>query len=315
MSAWVMAVGNLLQPLYEALKKEILQSRYLQADETRMQVLDATHTLSKIIKKKPPGKTHRGYFWAFYAPLLKLALFEYQAGRGAEFPEETLKGYQGKLQTDGYVVYDAFDKKEGIELVGCLAHVRRKFFEAKGNDPKRAELALAFIQKLYQVERFARENNYTSIQRRGRRLDQAKPIWEKFKIWLTEQALDPKLLPKSAIAQAVNYALKRAPYIERYLDDGKLEIDNNLVENQIRPVALGRKNYLFAGSEKAAQNAAIIYSLLASCKQNQIDPFTWLRDVLQTLPDYPVNQVADLLPHRWQPNPNIDPRLQHYPTS
>lgn len=305
LSGWVLSVAELLEPLYLALKKEMLQSGYVQADETTIKVLDELHNVSKKKKLKAPGKTHRGYFWAYYAPRKQLALFEYQPGRDARGPTEMLGDYRGALQTDGYSVYEAFDKKKDITLIGCLAHVRRKFYEARQNDQQRAQEALAFIGQLYQVEQAAREKKLTPEERLKRRIETAKPIWDKWQTWLAEQQTSGKVLPNSAIGKAITYACNRNKYIARYLQDGQLEIDNNLVENQIRPIALGRKNYLFAGSERAAQCAAILYSLLASCKQNDIDPYTWLRDVLESIAEHPINRIDELLPHKWKPNPNI----------
>lgn len=298
-------IGNLLgllaqqlSPLAIALQNEVFRTNYLQADETRIQVLDKTHNLSKSKKKGPPGKTHRGFFWSYYDPVKKLCHFEYCHGRGKEYPKEALKDFKGKLQTDGYGSYDQFSKSEVISLVGCLAHVRRKFFEARSNDPKRAKIALDFIKELYAIEGQAREKKMSFEKRLELRIQQAKPIWEKYTQWIEEQL--PEVLPQSAIGKAIAHADKRKPFIQKYLEDGKLEIDNNLVENQIRPIALGRKNYLFAGSQEGAKRAAMFYSLLASCKQNDIDPLTWLRHVLIVLPTHPINQIQQLLPHNWK---------------
>jgi transposase len=311
-------IGNSLRllaeqifPLAMALKQAVFQASYLQGDETRIQVLEPTHNLPKAQKKKPPGKTHRGYFWSYYDPPGKLCWFEYCPGRGKQYPRQALKDFEGKLQTDGYGAYDQFAHSRTILLIGCLAHVRRKFFEARTHDPSRADKALDFIKQLYAIEHKAREEKLNFDQRLALRQEEALPIWEKFSTWLEEQL--PQVLPQSAIGKAIAYAINRKPYIGRYLQDGILEIDNNLVENQIRPIALGRKNFLFAGSEKGAERAAMFYSLLASCKQNNRDPFTWLHDVLLTLPNHPISQIDQLLPHKWKPNPNIPPALRTGP--
>ena len=308
-------IGNSLRllaeqlfPLAQALQKEVFEAVYLQADETRIQVLDPTHNLPKAKKKKPPGKTHRGYFWSYYDPLSKLCWFEYCPGRGKQYPKAALEDFAGKLQTDGYAAYDQFAHSQTILLIGCLAHVRRKFFEARTHDPSRAGKALDFIKQLYAIEQQAREDKLDFDQRFDLRQQKARPIWQEFSTWLEEQL--PEVLPQSAIGKAIAYAMNRKPYIERYLDDGILQIDNNLVENQIRPIALGRKNFLFTGSEEGAKRAAMFYALLASCKQNNIDPFTWLHDVLLTLPNHPISQIDQLLPHNWKPNPNIPPALR-----
>lgn len=317
LSGWIMAVCELLDPLFEANRREVLASNYLQADETRIQVLDPIRVLPKDNKKrkKPPspGKTHRGYYWVYYAPLSGLALFDYHPGRGGEYPRETLEGFTGSLQTDGYQVYEAFDKHPDITLLGCLAHVRRKFFDAKdGKDSDNAQLALRFIRLLYFIEGRARElmAEAESIEqaielRYQLRQQKAKPLIEKAEKWLTEQALDPRVLPQSGYGKAVKHALKRFKYLRRYLEDGAVEIDNNLVENSIRPIALGRRNYLFAGSEKSAQNAGNLYSLLTAAKAHGLNPVEYLFDVIESIPNQPINQIEDLLPNRWQPNPNL----------
>ncbi len=305
MANWLRLVAEQLDPLYLALKKEVLSQHYLQIDETRMQVLEESHNLRRSKKAKPPDKTHRGYFWTYCDPKNKLCYFEYAEGRGKEYPELCLDGFSGKIQTDGYAVYTQFDRKDGITLCGCLAHVRRKFFEAKGNDLARATKALSMIQGLYAIEKEAREQNMSDTQRHALRQEKARPIWEEFAAWLEREK--DRVLPKSPIGAALTYAYNRQQYLARYLEDGTIEIDNNLVENQIRPVALGRKNYLFAGSAKGAERAAMFYSLLGSCSQQGIDPFTWLLDIMLRLPTHPISRIEELLPHRWQPNPDAAP--------
>jgi transposase len=263
MSAWVAAVAQLIAPLMEAHKKEVLATSYLQADETRIQVLDPLKAKGHNSKKPPPSSSHRGYYWVYYDPIDRQVLFEYQPGRGKKYPKKTLGSFNGILQTDGYAAYEAFDHHPTITLAGCMAHVRRKFVETADSAPKQAEQALALIQKLYQIEATAREEQLTHQQRLARRAELAKPIWEEWESWVREQILQP-FLPKSPIGKALTYAQNRMPIMRRYLNHGQIEIDNNLVENSIRPIALGRKNYLFAGSHQAARNAAAFYSLLAS---------------------------------------------------
>jgi transposase len=322
-SGWIMAVCELLEPLFEANRRAVLASPYLQIDETTIQVLDPLKARPKHIDKKakapPPGKSHCGYYWVYHDPLHGLALFDYHPGRGGGYPRQTLAGFEGTIQTDGYRVYEAFDQQPGITLLGCLAHVRRKFFEGQnGNKSSEAETALRFIRRLYLIEQRAR-NLMEKIEspeeactlRYQLRQRWAKPLVEAAKTWLQQQAQDPKTLPQSGFGKAVDHALKRFKYLERYLDDGRVEIDNNLVENQIRPVALGRKNYLFAGSEKAAQNAGNLYSLLAAAKRHGLNPVEYLRDLIETIPNHPINQIEDLLPHRWQPNPDL-PKWLHW---
>lgn len=298
MSAWVAAVAQLIAPLMEAHRNEVLTAAYLQADETRIQVLDPLKAKGHNSKKPPPAKSHRGFYWVYYDPIERQVLFEYQPGRGKEYPEKTLNSFNGILQTDGYPLYDAFDKQPTITLAGCMAHVRRKFVEAADSAPKQAEQALALIQQLYHIEAAAREEQLSHQQRLAKRAELARPIWEQWEKWVKEQLLQP-FLPKSPIGKALTYAQKRMPFIRRYLDHGHIEIDNNLVENSIRPIALGRKNYLFAGSHQAARNAATFYSLLASCKAHNINPQEYLYHIIENIATFPINRIQELLPKNY----------------
>jgi len=288
---WVAASCELLTPLYEKLMHKVQQSGYIQADETPIKVLD----------KDKKRDTHKGYYWVYHSPTTKSVCFQYRKGRGREGPKEFLKDFQGAIQADGWQVYDRFEKREGITLLGCLAHVRRKFEEALENDKVRAEHVLSEIQKLYATERKAREK-LNHNDRKELRNKESRTVLQDLKAWLLEHAPETssKTLPKSKIGKAISYALGMWHRIERYLDDGRYEIDNNWVENSIRPVALGRKNYLFAGSHDAAQRAAMIYSLLATCKKNDVEPSAWLTDVLSKIQDQPINKIEDLLPEKWQ---------------
>ncbi|MDF9799228.1 transposase [Catalinimonas alkaloidigena] len=288
LNSWLPAACNLLEPLYLALKFEVLKSTYLQADETPIPVLD-----------KQKKKTHQGYHWVYHAPEKKLVLFDYQKGRNREGPKQMLKDYQGYLQTDGYQAYEQFEDRENIILVGCLAHARRYFEHAKDSDPVRSEQVLLLIQQLYAVEREAREQNLDPEDRYSLRQEKSVPVMDALGQWLVNEY--PTVLPKSKIGKAFYYLIARYNKIYIYLQDGRLEVDNNLIENSIRPVALGRKNYLFAGSHSGAEKAAIVYSLLGSCKLQNINPYDYLQDVLKRLPEHPVNQLHELLPPNWKP--------------
>jgi transposase len=281
---WVKQSCILLTPLYEALKKQVLNAHYLMADETPIQVLD----------KEKKGSTHRGYYWVYRDVESKIILFDYQTGRGRDGPTTVLKNYTGFLQTDGYHVYDAFDKKEGITLLHCMAHARRYFEHALDNDRVRAEYFLYQIKLLYDIERKAREQNCTHQERLQLRQQESLPILVHLHQWLKDNL--NKVLPKSSIGKAVAYALARWDKLSIYAHHGHLQIDNNPVENAIRPVAIGRKNYLFAGSHEAAQRAAMVYSLLATCKANNIEPYEWLKNILTILPSYKTNQLHLLIP-------------------
>ena len=288
LDGWFEGACALLEPLYQTLRLHILASTYLQADETPIAVLD----------KQKKGDTHQGYHWVYYSPEERLVLFEYQPGRGKDGPAKLLKNYKGYLQTDGYAAYEQFEASEDIVLVGCMAHARRYFEHALDNDKARAEKVLLWMQALYAVEREAREKNLSVEDRYLLRQQKARPVMDLLGEWIVAEY--SKVLPKSAIGKAIYYLVARYNKIYLYLEDGRLEIDNNPVENSIRPVALGRKNYLFAGSHAGAQRAAIVYSLLGSCKLQGINPNEYLQDVLQRLPDQPINQLKELLPSYWK---------------
>jgi transposase len=282
---WISGTCSLLEPLYEVHRKLVLSCNYLQADETPIKVLD----------KDKKGTTHRGYHWVYHAPEERLVLFDYRQGRGREGPTECLRDFAGYLQTDGYAVYEDFGKKSEVTLLHCMAHARRKFDEAKDNDLTRASYVLTEMQKLYALERQARDNELSHDDLYQLRQQQAVPVLGDLKTWMLENY--KAVLPQSAIGQALHYSLQRWDKLCLYATDGGLQIDNNLVENAIRPVAIGRKNYLFAGSHNGARRAAMLYSFLGTCKINSVNPFEWLRYVLNVTPNHPVNKLNDLLPN------------------
>lgn len=284
LNGWQEGVCDLLEPLYDTLKHRVLSQGYLQVDETPIQVLDKT----------TKGKTHRGYHWVYYSPLEKTVFFDYNNGRSREGPSKLLKNFTGYLQTDGYSVYDIFGNKQSITLLNCMAHARRGFEKALDYDKQRAEYAMSMFQKLYAIEQKARDENLTPQQRHELRLDHSLPILNDLGKWIV--ATYKEVLPKSPMGKATAYCIERWDNLLAYLNDGSLEIDNNLAENAIRPIALGRKNYLFAGSERGAQRAAMFYSFFGTCKKNNVNPFDWLKKVLEIIPTYKVNRLADLLP-------------------
>lgn len=275
---------DILEPIYDHLRRKLLSSHYLQADETGMKVLDSEKN----------GSTHQGYLWAYRDVNSNLVLFEYQRGRNKEGPAKMLKDYKGYLQTDGYAAYDQFYHRDGITMLHCMAHARRYFKEAEDNDKERSSYALKFFQELYEIER--RIKHLSNEKRRIIRQESIAPMLNEFHVWMTEQYR--QVTPKSPIGKALEYSLKRWKELSLFTSDGQLEIDNNRIENEIRPIALGRKNYLFAGSHESAQRIAMIYSLLASCKTNEIDPMKWLIHVLEELPNRTVNNIDDLLPQK-----------------
>lgn len=293
MGGWMSAIcTGILLYLYQALKKVVLSSHYLGADETPIKVLD----------KAKKGTSHKGYFWVYQSPAHKWVLFDYREGRGREGPQQLLKNFQGYLQTDGYGVYDSFDKKEGITLMHCMAHARRMFVEALGNDKQRAEYVLERMQQLYAIERKAKEQALEAEAVKALRQKEAMPVLNQLKQWMQEQ--HPRVLPQSPIGKAIAYSVERWDRLCIYTREGYLQIDNNGVENAIRAVAVGRKNYLFAGSHEAAQRSAMLYSLLGTCKLHGINPFEWLKDVLIKAPSHPINRIEELLPHNWKPAPS-----------
>jgi len=283
-NGWQEQVCNLLWPLYDNLKRRVLQQGYLQVDETPIQVLDKT--------KK--GKTHRGYHWIYSSPFEKMVLFDYQHGRSREGPSKLLKDFNGYLQTDGYTVYDLIGKRKNITHLNCMAHARRGFEKALPYDKQKAGYAMEKFQELYAIEREAREGNLSAEERHELRLDQALPLLNELGKWMVETYKSS--LPKSPIGKAVAYCIPRWDNLTSYLHDGSLEIDNNLAENAIRPIALGRKNYLFAGSERGAERAAMFYSFFGTCKKNDVNPFEWLRKVLEVIPEHKVSMLHELLP-------------------
>jgi transposase len=285
---WQSGVHDLMMPLYEKLVELVFDCPYLQADESTMPCLEDA----------PKGKSHRSYQWVYRNVGKGLILFDYQRGRSGDCLHPRVKTHQGFLQTDGYSVYEALEGLPNLTLMNCFAHARREFFEAKENDPKRAEIALDFIQQIYKIEDDIKQERLDSIHIKQRRSEKTTPILTKFKAWLEEQS--DSVLPKSPIGKAIAYTLKRWAKLTVFITDGTLEIDNNRIENAIRPLALGRKNYLFAASDEGGKRAAMMYSFFATCKNHNINPLEWLSDVLRRLPNHPINKIEELLPHIWR---------------
>ena len=260
---------------------------YIQVDETPIPVLE-----------KGKKQTHRGYYWVYYNPITRHVFFDYREGRGREGPEETLKNFNGYIQTDGYAVYERLNGLGTTTLLCCMAHARRYFEKALDNDQPRASHFLQQVQTLYQLERQWREGMLSAEQIQKKRFLQSKPILDELQGWLTTSSKE--VLPKSTIGKAIDYSLQRWEKLTGYINDGRLQIDNNLVENQIRPVAIGRKNYLFAGSHEAAQRSAKFYSILGTLKAHSLDPFEYLNDVFERLPQTTINNINEFLPGNWK---------------
>ena len=287
LDGWASQAMDRLEILYNRLAAETSARGYLQVDESRIKVLES--------RKK--GSCHQGWYWVYHSPIEKTVLFDYQPTRGAPAPKRLLDGFKGYLQTDGYSVYTKIGAREEITHLACWAHARREFEKALDNDRERAEVALGYIQTLYNVERQAREEELSPDRRKELRLERSLPIINELSDWIKRQLA--RVLPKSQIGKALAYSAKRWDALSGYLQDGGLEIDNNLVENTIRPLALGRKNYLFAGSHKAAQRAAMVYSLLGTCKMHGVNPTQWLTHVLANILQTKYNDVQTLYPQNF----------------
>lgn len=285
MSDWMASCCQLLEPLYNTLKQKILDSDYIQADESPIKVQDQDKIKS----------THQGYQWVYHDPIQKLVLFNYRKGRGQNGPKELLTNYSGYLQCDGYTVYDKIGTNPKITLAGCLVHARRKFHDALDSDKNRAQIALELFRKMYLEERTIKEEMLNDYDKRKVLRDQkVKPLLEHIKTWIEAEQFN--VLPQSPIGKAMTYFANQYPKLETIFNDGRIELDNNLIENAIRPMAIGRKNYLFCGSHKAAQNAAMLYSFFGSCKIQNINPREWLEDTLQRISDHSILKLEELLP-------------------
>jgi len=294
LAQWVGSAGVQLQPLVDAMKADLLGNRVLHADETPVAMLDPG-----------AGKTKRAYLWSYCTTgynSQKLVVFDFAESRAGRHAMEFLghpgeSAWCGTLVCDDYSGYKALFA-QGVTEAGCLAHARRKFHELWANHKSTlAEQALALFARLYEVEREV--TDAPADERLRIRQLKAKPAADALLAWLTAQR--QKVPPGSATAKAIDYSLGRWPALVRYIEDGDLPADNNWVENQIRPIAIGRNNWLFAGSLRAGKRAAAIMSLVHSAKLNGHEPHAYLKDVMERLPTQPASRIGELLPHRWSP--------------
>lgn len=288
---WFVGCGDLLRALYYRLKEIVLQSDYIQVDESTVPVIN-----------NEKHRAVKAYLWVVRAVMKNLVFFHYDKGsRAQRVVIELLHDYKGAVQTDGYDVYSIYENKNGVLLLSCWAHARRKFTEALKEDKTGAEYALEQISLLYGVESMADDQGLDYQQRAELRSRLAYPILLGFEKWIVNYM--PKALSDGRMSKALKYTYKLFHRLSRYHLDGRYQMDSNLVENSIRPLALGRKNYMFCGNHDAAENAAIIYSLLGSCAALDVNPREWLTDVLTRIPyynkDYSLD-LADLLPHNWK---------------
>ena len=289
LAQWVGTCGARLQPLVDALKTEILRHRVLHGDETPVAML-----------KPGNGKTHRAYLWA-YAPgafeATRAVVYDFCESRAGEHARAFLGDWRGSLICDDYAGYKA-SFSQGVTEAGCLAHARRKFFDLHAaNKSQIAEFALAQFARVYEIEREVQA--LTAPQRLQVRQQHSRPILDALHQWMVLQR--QQVAGNSATAKALDYSLKRWTALTRFVDDPQLPPDNNWIENRIRPIALGRSNWLFAGSLRAGQRAAAVMSLIQSARMNGHDPYAYLKDVLIRLPTHKASRIEELLPHRWQP--------------
>lgn len=287
MCDWVGHCADLLKPLVQRMHHKILQSPKINTDDTSVPV--------KSRNRK--GSTYNGYLWV-YLDDCNNAVFDFTPTRSREGPLNFLGDYGGFVQADAYSGYDAFFRTSDATEVGCHAHARRKFDYAMDADPVRSSQMLALWKSLYAIEKQAKEQGYGLEQLLHARQSEAKPILDQ--IHANLMTWKDQVLPKSPTGKAITYALNQWEALMRYVDDPILEIDNNLSERTLRMVAVGRKNWMFAGSEAGAERAAIIYSLVASCKLNGLDPFAYFRDVLEKVTSWPASKIDDLLPSNWK---------------
>ena len=289
MVQWTGQCVVLLEGIVACIKKELQQSPYVQVDETPVRYLDP----------ELPGRCGQGYLWTALVPGQGM-IYEWHASRAADCLDSLLgKDFKGKLQCDGYSAYPAFAKdKAGVKLFGCLAHLRRGFFEAKEQAPQVAGWILNQIGILYGWEEQLRQSRAGPDGRQALRSSHSRMVMARLRRALDK--LQPRYLPQSPMGQAIRYALNQWPALERFLEHGEVEIDNNLVENAIRPTAIGKKNWLFFGSEEAGRRNAVIYTLIQNCRLHGVEPCAYLKDVLQRLPTTTNQRVAELTPLHWK---------------
>lgn len=291
MGDWHAAVCEKLKLLYDRLKVDVFNSDYIQVDESTLPVID-----------NDKHRAVKGYMWVVRNANTGDVIFHYDLGsRSTETALKLLKDFKGAIQTDGYQAYDRFEGMKGKKMLGCWAHARRKFFDAIAENKQLATEGIEFIAKLYQIE--DETKGLTDGPRAERRQKEAYPIIRDFEVWLQDTSC--KVLKSGRMYKAIQYAYGLLPRLRRYVQDGKYRIDNNLIENVIRPLAIGRKNYLFCGNPDSAIRAGIAYSLIASCKAAGVEPREWLENVLERMPYYETGKrdITELLPRNWKNNP------------
>lgn len=283
MVGWVAQAADLLRPIADAMAKAALSAHRIHADDTPLKV------------RGPDKKTHKGFIWVYIADDDHV-IFRYSSHRNGEAVRSVLDGFTGFLQVDAASLYDRLFGDDKATEVGCWAHARRRFFEAQVTDKQRALIGIGFIKKLYEADRLVMK--LPPSQRTAARRNRAGPVLDAFKRWLDAEQL--VVLPDTPIADAIGYTRNQWGALTRFLDDARLKLDNNAAERSLCRVAVGRKNWLFAGSEVGAERAAVLWTLLASCKLHGVDPFAYLRDVLTRVSSHPARDVLALSPKAWK---------------
>jgi transposase len=291
---WLLACGNLLRPLYDAMVRVVLQSQALHTDDTTVKHRDP---------KTQQVRTAR--MWAYLGDAAHpYNVFDFTLTRRRDGPVSFLANYRGYLHADAFSGYDGLYLPDPVTAtariveVACNAHARRKFYEARTSDALRSHQALAYYRQLYELEASAQRNGFDATQRHSLRQDLSLRIWEKFRAWLESQR--GEVLPKSPLGEALGYALRNWTALVRYTEAGHLSIDNNVAEREMKRIAIGRKNWLFVGSSRGGATAALLMSFTSSCRRLGVEPWSYLEDVLTRLPTTSGDGLLDLLPDRWQ---------------
>jgi transposase len=284
---WIRSAHELLQPIVKAVHRSILASGYVASDDTGV----------TLLLSSAPKRSKRANLWAYVGAERGDVVYDFTEGRSSEGPKRMLAGLSGFHQGDAYSAYDTIYESGDVDEVGCNAHARRKFFDAKDHSPEIAHSALMAFKSLYAIERRLKAEEATHAERQAARQAEAIPVFDALRDWLA--TIKSQSLPKSPIGKAVRYFLNHADALRRYVDHGRLEIDNNRCERAMRQVAVGRKNWLFAGSAAGGQRAATLYSLTVGCWELGIDPFAYLRDVLRRVNTTAASDVDQLTPRGW----------------
>jgi transposase len=287
LSQWCGAVADLLRPVAAQIAAEVLSSKWIQSDDTSVEVQD---------RGRNPSYP-KGHVWV-YRGSDGSAFYDFTWQRNSEGPLRLLAGYQGYLQADAAPAYDEVYAQRPITEVGCWAHARRRFKEAVRTSPQQAAQVVAWIGELYGIERSAKTSRLGDNARQALREQRSRPILSRIRQYLEHIAIT--VLPKSPLGDAIGYALRQWEALCRYTADGSLEIDNNGAENALRPLCLGRKNWLFIGSQPAAHRTMVLLTLVQTCKAHQVDPFAYLRDVIDRVSTHPMSRIDELTPRRWK---------------